>query len=80
MTTSWKVWHLGRATRPYILSHIVVSPSFVHVVLMASEAISISVVDLVSILTLGEPKVTVLSIPMVDTLFSVLMADGRRDH
>ena len=63
-----------------MLLHIVVLLNSVRVVSMASKAIIVSVVDLVSILTLGEPKVTVLSIPMVDTLFSVLMADGRRDH
>ena len=36
------MWHLGGATQPYTLSHIVVSPGFVHVVLMAGEAISTS--------------------------------------
>lgn len=53
MTTSWMVWHLGGATQPYILSHIVVSPNFVHLVSMASNAISVSMVDSVSMLAPG---------------------------
>lgn len=67
-----------------MLLHIVVLLNSERVVSMASMSISVSVVDLVGILTSGEPKI-VLSIPMVDTLFSVPMADGTtpqdwRDH
>ena len=67
-----------------MLLHIAVLLDFMRVVSIAGMSISVSVVDLVGILTPGEPNI-VPSIPMVDTLFSVPMADGTtpqdwRDH